>query len=70
MAQELLLASQRVSPVRALALGYIFKFPLLEPALTICCLRLWRTAPTCETEQPPYRSTAAPYQLTRLPRSC
>ncbi|MEP6652803.1 MAG: TIGR01777 family oxidoreductase [Myxococcales bacterium] len=33
MAQELLLASQRVSPVRALAAGYIFKFPLLQPAL-------------------------------------
>lgn len=34
MAQELLLASQRVSPVRALDAGYTFKFPLLEPALT------------------------------------
>lgn len=33
MAQELLLASQRVSPVRALAAGYLFKFPLLQPAL-------------------------------------
>ena len=33
MAQEVLLASQRVSPVRALDIGYEFKFPLLAPAL-------------------------------------
>ena len=33
MAEELLLSSQRVSPVRALEIGYEFKFPLLAPAL-------------------------------------
>ena len=33
MAQEMLLASQRVSPIRALEAGYEFKFPLLAPAL-------------------------------------
>jgi uncharacterized protein len=33
MGQELLLSSQRVSPVRALEIGYEFKFPLLAPAL-------------------------------------
>jgi uncharacterized protein (TIGR01777 family) len=33
MAHELLLASQRVSPIRALEAGYEFRFPLLGPAL-------------------------------------
>ena len=33
MAEELLLASQRVSPIRLLETGYAYKFPLLEPAL-------------------------------------
>lgn len=33
MAEELLLASQRVSPIRALEAGYEFKFPLLAGAL-------------------------------------
>jgi uncharacterized protein (TIGR01777 family) len=33
MANELLLASQKVSPVRALEAGYEFRFPLLVPAL-------------------------------------
>lgn len=33
MADELLLASQRVSPIRALQADYHFKFPLLGPAL-------------------------------------
>lgn len=33
MAEELLLASQRVSPVRALESGYVYKFPLIAPAL-------------------------------------
>jgi uncharacterized protein len=33
MAEELLLASQRVSPIRALEARYEFKFPLLVPAL-------------------------------------
>ncbi|MGD9720925.1 MAG: DUF1731 domain-containing protein [Pirellulales bacterium] len=31
---ELLLASQRVRPVKLLAAGYDFKFPTLEAALT------------------------------------
>ena len=30
---EVVLASQRVIPARALALGYRFRFPALEPAL-------------------------------------
>jgi len=33
MADELLLASQRVEPVRLLASGFSFRFPALEPAL-------------------------------------
>ncbi|MES1164691.1 MAG: TIGR01777 family oxidoreductase [Verrucomicrobiota bacterium] len=33
VAEEMLLASQRVSPIRALESGYEFKFPLLAPAL-------------------------------------
>jgi hypothetical protein len=33
MAEELLLSSQRVSPIRALETGYEFKFPLLAGAL-------------------------------------
>lgn len=33
MADELMLAGQRVSPVRALEAGYHFEFPLLAPAL-------------------------------------
>jgi uncharacterized protein (TIGR01777 family) len=33
MADELLLASQRVEPRRLLATGYAFRFPALEPAL-------------------------------------
>jgi hypothetical protein len=33
MADELLLASQRVQPRRLLATGYAFRFPALEPAL-------------------------------------
>ena len=33
MADELLLASQRVEPRRLLATGYAFRFPELEPAL-------------------------------------
>ncbi len=33
MAEELLLSSQRVSPIRALEAGYEFRFPLLTPAL-------------------------------------
>lgn len=33
MAEELLLASQRVSPIRVLESGYTFKFPLIGPAL-------------------------------------
>jgi NAD dependent epimerase/dehydratase family enzyme len=33
MADELLLASQRVVPRRLLASGYTFRFPSLEPAL-------------------------------------
>jgi uncharacterized protein (TIGR01777 family) len=34
MAEEMLLSSQRVSPIRALEAGYEFKYPLLGPALT------------------------------------
>ena len=37
MAEELLLASQRVSPIRALQTGYEFKFPLLGPAIADLC---------------------------------
>jgi uncharacterized protein (TIGR01777 family) len=33
MAEEMLLASQRVSPIRVLEAGYEFKYPLLVPAL-------------------------------------
>jgi uncharacterized protein (TIGR01777 family) len=33
MAEEVLLASQRVSPIRALEAGYEFKYPLLAPAI-------------------------------------
>jgi uncharacterized protein len=33
MADELLLASQRVEPAKLLDSGYVFKYPNLEPAL-------------------------------------
>jgi hypothetical protein len=38
MAEELLLSSQRVSPIAALQTGYNFKFPLLGPAVADLCL--------------------------------
>jgi uncharacterized protein (TIGR01777 family) len=59
MAEELMLASTRVSPIRALEAGYTFRFPLLRQALADVLARRPEGAGAPSAPQPPPSSATA-----------